>query len=326
MNLWKAGRGQGLKVLCLTALFTCILPFSKIGSVGAFPLFETTGDGFSPRAIVQAAEGEFLAVDGFNQVIWKITEDGRSIYGGRGGGADRYGEPRGGYRDGPLRDMRMNDPWDIVPYLEGYAVSDRGNHVVRYISSKGSMTAAGTGKGGYEDNLAAKAVFGSPTGLAVDEGGVLYIADTDNDVVRSLSPSGKVDTYLRGLSAPTGLCYHQGALYVADTGNNRIVKVVDGAVIWTAGTGEEGFRDGPVSQAAFSGPQRITAAEDGTIYVADTGNSAVRKILEDSVTTLPSAEADRPGLTLASPEGMLVSDGSLLVCDGFLKKIFALPG
>lgn len=151
----------------------------------------------------------------------------------------------------------------MIPYLDGYALSDRSNHVVRYISPEGAMTAAGTGKAGYEDNLASKALFAAPTGLAAGPDGILYIADTDNDVVRSLSLSGKVDTYLRGLSAPTGICFYEGALYVADTGNNRIVKAMDGAVVWSAGTGEDGFADGlcrrPCSQDLRELPRRRTA-------------------------------------------------------------------
>lgn len=325
--IWKRDKelrqmGKAMGFILSLVCSGCLLGVSLSG---AAPFFENTGDGFSPRVMVQDGEGAFLVADGFNKVIWKVTEEGRSIYAGRIGAIGRYGEPVGGYRDGSLGEMRISEPWDMVPYLDGYALSDRGNHVVRYLSSGGAMTATGTGKAGYEDNLASKAVFNSPTGLAVDEEGMLYISDTENDVVRSLSPSGKVDTYLRGLSAPTGLCYYEGALYVADTGNNRIVKVVEGAVVWSAGTGEEGFADGSVSQAMFSGPQRITAAEDGALYVSDTGNSLVRKIWGDNVSTLASAEAVDPQLTIASPEGVTVMGDYIFLCDGFLRKVFVLP-
>ena len=112
---------------------------------------------------------------------------------------------------------------------------------------------------------------------------------------------------------------------MADTGNNRIVKAMDGAVVWSAGTGEDGFADGPVSQAMFSGPQRITAAEDGALYVSDTGNSVVRKIWGDNVSTLPAADAADPDLTIASPEGMMVMGDHIYLCDSFLRKVFVLP-
>lgn len=326
-TIWKRHGTSfgGTKALGFVLSVVCSGCLLGVSLSGAAPFFDNTGDGFSPRAMVQDQEGNFLVADGFNKVIWKVAEDGRSIYAGQIGPVGKYGEPRGGYRDGTLGEMLISEPWDMVPYLEGYALSDRSNHVVRYISSKGAVTAAGSGKSGYEDNLASKAVFASPTGLAVDPDGTLYIADTDNDVVRSLSPSGKVDTYLRGLSAPTGICFHEGALYVADTGGNRIVKAVDGAVVWSAGTGEDGFEDGPVSQAMFSGPQRIAVAEDGALYVSDTGNSVVRKIWGDHVTTLPASDVADPELTIASPEGMMVMGDSIYLCDGFLRKVFVLP-
>ena len=310
-TIWKRHgmTGCGTKALGFVLSLVCSGCILGVSLSGAAPFFDNTGDGFSPRVMV----------------IWQVTEEGRSIYAGQKGAAGKYGEPRGGYRDGSLGEMLIGEPWDMIPYLDGYALSDRSNHVVRYISPEGAMTAAGTGKAGYEDNLASKALFAAPTGLAAGPDGILYIADTDNDVVRSLSLSGKVDTYLRGLSAPTGICFYEGAQYVADTGNNRIVKAMDGAVVWSAGTGEEGFADGPVSQAMFSGPQRITAAEDGALYVSDTGNSVVRKIWGDNVSTLPAADASDPHLTIASPEGMMVMGDHIYLCDSFLRKVFVLP-
>lgn len=326
-TIWKRRgmTGCGTKALGFVLSLVCSGCILGVSLSGAAPFFDNTGDGFSPRVMVQGREGCFLAADGFNKVIWQVTEEGRSIYAGQKGAAGKYGEPRGGYRDGSLGEMLIGEPWDMIPYLDGYALSDRSNHVVRYISPEGAMTAAGTGKAGYEDNLASKALFAAPTGLAAGPDGILYIADTDNDVVRSLSLSGKVDTYLRGLSAPTGICFYEGALYVADTGNNRIVKAMDGAVVWSAGTGEDGFADGPVSQAMFSGPQRMTAAEDGALYVSDTGNSVVRKIWGDNVSTLPAADAADPDLTIASPEGMMVMGDHIYLCDSFLRKVFVLP-
>ena len=195
-TIWKRRgmTGCGTKALGFVLSLVCSGCILGVSLSGAAPFFDNTGDGFSPRVMVQGREGCFLAADGFNKVIWQVTEEGRSIYAGQKGAAGKYGEPRGGYRDGSLGEMLIGEPWDMIPYLDGYALSDRSNHVVRYISPEGAMTAAGTGKAGYEDNLASKALFAAPTGLAAGPDGILYIADTDNDVVRSLSLSGKVDT------------------------------------------------------------------------------------------------------------------------------------
>lgn len=273
---------------------------------------------WGPAGICGKADGGLLVTDVFQKTVWEIQDGKRSLYAGRSGISGLYGEPEGGCRDGSRMELQMRQPWEIVPYLDGYAVSDTKNNMIRYITASQGRTAAGTGKEGYEDGRGGRALFYKPTGLAVDPAGNLYIADTGNDVIRVLTPSGQVDTYVRGLSGPTGLCYYDGALYVADTGNHRIVKVVDKTVTPVAGSGAEGNDDGAAETARFSSPQRITAAEDGTLYVSDSGNGSVRRISQGRVETLPADES------MTEPAGLYVSGQSLYVCDSFSRKIHIL--
>ena len=314
----KTSGGPGIKaalVLAAALLVSLVQPVT--GAAAEQPRV------FSPQAAAAGPENSLLVSDCYSKVIWMVTEESRTVYAGKPGPEGLYGEPLGGYEDGGRLEMRMDSPWDIVPYQEGFAVSDKGNNVIRYIGPEGAKTLAGRGKKGDLDGLGGRALFSGPAGLAADGGGNLYIADTDNDVIRILTPDGRVDTWLRGLSGPTGLCWHDGALYVADTGNHRVLKAVDGQIEWSAG-GEEGEQDGGILQARFSSPGYVAAGADGTIYVSDPGNGAVRRIRDGQVSTVAWDESRYPGMELVSPSGLIATDRDLYVCDPFSRRIFRL--
>ena len=180
--------------------------------------------------------------------------------------------------------------------------------------------------------------FDTPTGLAVDDDGTVYIADTGNNVIRAMDSDGNVTTYAGGeegctlgtlkqvrFSQPTGLYYADGVLYVADSGNHRIVAIENGMVTLVAGaqlTGDaavEGdYLDGKAEEARFANPQGIAVDDAGAVYVADTGNSAVRVIRDGFVVTLISGEAD---IRCVSPRGLLVQGDTLLVGDVFTNTL-----
>ena len=184
---------------------------------------------FCPQAVAAGPDGSLMVTDCYSKVIWKVTGDERTVYAGKPGQKGLYGEPLGGYGDGTRSEMRMEEPWDIVPYGEGYAVSDRENHMVRYIDAQGSRTLTGRGREGYEDNRGGRALFSGPTGLAADDAGNLYIADTGNAAVRKIE-NGTVATVPwdqerypgMELVSPSGLVAADGALYVCDRFNRQI--------------------------------------------------------------------------------------------------------
>lgn len=84
-TIWKRRgmTGCGTKALGFVLSLVCSGCILGVSLSGAAPFFDNTGDGFSPRVMVQGREGCFLAADGFNKVIWQVTEEGRSIYAGR---------------------------------------------------------------------------------------------------------------------------------------------------------------------------------------------------------------------------------------------------
>lgn len=128
-----------------------------------------------------------------------------------------------------------------------------------------------------------------------------------------------------GSMAASGMAVVDGVLYVADTGSHRILTVTGGRVEVLAGarlTGdaayEGGYLDGSAGVAMFSGPQGVAVGPDGSVYIADTGNSAVRVLRGGVVTTL--AAAGDSDTWPVSPRALLVYNGLLYVGDVFSRS------
>jgi len=266
-------------------------------------------------AIAADKDGTFLVADQYNKVIWRVRDGVAEQYAGMVTKPDLYGRPLGGYVDGGLEESVFGLPWAMAPFLDGWAVSDASNHAVRLIRETGVETINGRTN---EDMAVTEAgvSFDYPTGLAVDDQGNLYVSDTHHGAVRKLSRDGLVTTVADDLEDPMGLCWSDDILYIAETGANRIVTLdQDGQLKTLAGSGESGCRDGKAAEAWFSCPQQVTVGPDGTLYVSDTGNGAVRCISGGQVTTLETEEQ------LFSPAGLLVQDNTLFICDSFVRRI-----
>ena len=277
----------------------------------------------APSGITAMEDGTLLITDVYNKVVWQVKGGTSSVYAGGGTVAGPYGQPVGGYNDAGLAQSYFKYPWAVAPFLDGYAVSDAENNAVRLIRTESIQTVNGS----TTERLATTQLgvaFAYPTGLAADEEGNLYVSDTHNNAVRKISPKGVVSTVAEGLSEPMGLCWHDGALYVAESGADRVVRIVKGRVELVAGSGQPGLADGPAAQAAFSIPQGITVGGDGTVYVSDTGNSAVRRVRGGVVDTLAARDMASMDICPVSPVGLLLRQGRLYVCDTFSHRVFVL--
>ena len=315
--------------------------------VAAVPV--TAARAAEEEALPLAASGMVLAgdslyvADSYHRSVW-VVKDGRAeLLAGQASVTDLSGQPVEGYRDGAFTQAAFSEPWAIVPYRDGLLVSDSGNHVLRYLDMTASRvyTAAGTGAAGYRDGAALSAAFDAPAGLAVGDDGTVYIADTGNNVIRAMDEDGTVTTYAGGeegcalgtvsearFSQPTGLCWADGVLYVADSGNHRVVAIQGGQVTLVAGaelTGDAAYEgdclNGPAELARFSSPQGVAVDADGTVYIADTGNGAVRAVKNGYVTTLVAMDG---GSTYpVSPRGLLLAGDTLYVGDVFARALFS---
>lgn len=173
-------------------------------------------------------------------------------------------------------------------------VADQSSNTIRTISSLGvvSTLAGRAGAGGYADGLATSAIFSSPTGVAIDSQNQVFVADQNNNAVRRVSTAGMVTTLAGGVSgfqdgrgtnayfnSPQGVTVDlQGYVYVVDVNNYRVRKVTPYGNVMTLAGGSNGYMDGCGTAAYFGRMFGITVSADGTLYLADAGNNAVRKV------------------------------------------------
>ena len=273
-------------------------------------------------------ENGLLVTDTYNKVIWHLNLGKVTCYAGAINVADISGEPIGRCIDGASDKAYFMEPWDIAPFLDGYAVSDTAAHVIRFVGKDHVVTAAGQKeRSGKSDGNGTGASFNRPTGLAADDKGNLYIADTGNGSIRMMDKNGKVTTVLSGLVEPTGLCWADGMLYIAETGRSRIcrmngtkLEVIAGdTAVLEDGEYIGGFANGPVSKAKFDHPQDLVVNKDGSIFVSDTGNSCIRKIADGRVTTFVAASSTtEPPI---QPRGLLRANDTLIAADQFARTL-----
>lgn len=275
-----------------------------------------------PNGIVPDGEGGFLVTDVYGKKVWKTQGKTAQIYAGATTVKDPSGQPMGGYQDAEFEESLFREPWAISPFLGGFAVSDTANHVVRLLKDGNVETI-----NGHSDSLETGdmgVTFDTPTGLATDDHGNLYVADSTRGTIYRISEQGEVEVFWKDLNGPMGLCWKDGVLYIAETAEHRIVKIIGGNLVVVAGNGEEGEDDGAAAKATFSNPEGICVAKDGTIYVSDTVNASIRRIKNGKVDTIMSMLAE--GLTTypVSPVGMCYEDGTLYVCDPYSRRVYII--
>jgi sugar lactone lactonase YvrE len=186
----------------------------------------------NPSGIAIDTLGNVYVADQFNHRIRKITPGG--VVSTFAGGAQ-------GSKDGTGTEAQFFRPVGLVVDANGNVfVGDLFNHRIRKITPSGVVTTIAGSSGGFADGSGTAAQFAFPAGLALDKQGNLYVADTENQRIRKITPLGVVSTF--------------------------------------AGIGTQGTADGLASTAQFFLPREIDIDADGNVYIVEAGGHRVRKI------------------------------------------------
>ncbi|MCM3634387.1 stalk domain-containing protein [Paenibacillus camelliae] len=288
---------------------------------------------YTPASIIELNNGGILISDSDNHLLRLLSSNQVTSYSGLILDFDEQGFPIGAYNDGNNDSAFYNKPAGLAQDVQGNIyVADSGNHSIRMITTDGIVkTIAGNGEIGFQDGTGERAKLYSPSDVAVDHKGNVYVADTLNHVIRKIDANGAVTTlnkrservveYFPGVvteagdfkdgrlsealfNEPTGLAIDElGNLYVSDSGNQRIryIDFEQGIVKTVAGGGEYernalyapgAYANGEAEQARFSSPTGISVASDGSLLIADRNNHVIRLLADGIVYTLAGQEEE----------------------------------
>ena len=305
-----------------------IAPDSTVTTLaGGASFFRGSADGVgaaarfaAPQGLAIDRDGNLFLADTLNETIRKITPAGVvSTFAGQAGVL--------GDADGPAADARFTDPTAVAVGADGTVfVADSGNHAVRRIATDGTVTTlAHVGR----EPLA----FSGFAGIGVDPGGTVYVAEAAAGMVYAVAPDGSTRTLFAAhvgdapvdgdaatavLGGATGIAVDAGGnVFLADTASATVRRLTpDGALAtWAGALAQGGLVDGTGAAARFTVPAALAADAAGTLYVADTGNRLLRKVLPSGATTTFHA-----GLELSDnwPTAVAVdAHGNAIVVDQF---------
>ncbi|MEW6158730.1 MAG: immunoglobulin domain-containing protein, partial [Verrucomicrobiota bacterium] len=292
-----------------------------------------------PNSLAITRKGLIFVPDAKNHLIRTIAPDGAvQTWAGT-----PTGREIGGYKDGPAATAFFSVPIAVTLDPAGdLLVADSVNHRIRRVLSVGLKTVstvAGNGVTALQNGPALNASFNFPNDVVVDRGGNIFVSEFNNHTIRRIRRDGQVSTFAgngapgyadgHGSAAqfnkPGGMAIDlAGNLYVTEWASHRVRKIFpDGTVTTIAGTNVAGFKDGYGSDAQFNTPDGIAADAEGNLYVAEYGNSAIRRISPDGlVVTLAGrgthgfADGDRASAQFNHPGGIAVHpNGRLIVAD-----------
>ena len=256
-----------------------------------------------PVSVAVSHSGDFYIVDSLNYrirhistslVITTLAGNGFANYSGDGG---------------PASNSQLSNPNGVAVDAAGNIyIVDTNNSRIRKIDTHSVLTTvAGNGISGYsgDHGPAIDAQLSAPNGVAVDQAGNLYIADTSNSVIRKVTPGGVITTIAgvpgaegfagdggpalqSQLALPQGVATDTaGNIYIADTRNNRIRKVSSSGVITTIAGSSGGFLgDGnPATSAALNYPWSVAVDAAGNVLIADLYDMRIRKVSPSGIIT-----------------------------------------
>lgn len=310
--------------------FGQVTTFAGSGNTGMDNGPAITATFFGPAGLIFDKADNLYVSEFFNSDIRKITPAGvvSTLAGNGNQGAD----------NGTGAAATFFAPYDLTTDANGNIyVGDEGNNLIRKVTPAGVVsTFAGTGLEGRTNGPALTAMFDTPLGVVTDAAGNIYVADTENGLIRKIDVNGQVSTFAV-LDQSIGYLGidKQGNIYAPD--NNQIKKITPAGVITVlAGSTTAGFANGTGTAAKFNRINDVTVDPAGNVYVADADNNMIRMVTPAGVVTTvagsgarsaingPSAEA-----TFFAPYGLaLDGKGNIYVADAgnhLIRKV-ALTG
>jgi len=273
-----------------------------------------------PFNLAMDGEGNLYVSDFLNHRIRKVSAD-MQVTTVAGSGA-------AGYLEGPAMEAKFNYPRGVCLDDTGNIyVGDSWNHRIRKISTDGMVSSwAGGGTtigvqsvGDYVDASDTAARFYTPCEVSIDGDNNIYVADAYNHRIRKIAPDRMVSTLAGSgdfgpngggfnngpadeaqFNVPTALqVVLDGSVYVGDGSNHVVRKIKDGMVTTFAGSGLEGFDDGPDSLATFNFPRgNVMDYELNRLYIIDYNNHAVRILHLVSGVGIPDGSFDVRGINV----------------------------
>lgn len=249
--------------------------------------FLTTNILVEPYGVAIDAQNRVFITDATLNQIFTYDSDNGSFTNIAGAYA------KSGSANGPGFFARFSAPKGIAAARQGLVVADSANHTLRFMSVTGNVAivstlAGSSGNAGYVDGPLADARFSSPSGVAADAAGNIYVADTKNNAIRKIGLDDQVTTVATNLFEPQGLALSgDGRLFIADTRNHAIKVLSGGVVTWFAGSTNRlsGSEDSYFAEEAlFNSPSGLLFL-GGTLglLVTDTGNHTIRRVYFDPI-------------------------------------------
>jgi hypothetical protein len=283
------------------------------------PAADVTRDGPRSSATFRAPFGlalsplsQLYVTDEADSVVRKISNDNVTTIAGAAG---VIGATEGQF-------ARFHGPRGVtVTPLDGFVfVADTQNQEIRILYTGGPFIPAFAVGGaaelsGYVDDVADRSRFNLPSGIAATLRGNLYVADTQNNLIRTMTQiTGTIglftiSTFARDLHAPMGVAVGPNeVVYVADTDDHTIRKFVNGTVSVLAGqSGAAGNSDGRGAEARFDHPAAVAVDARGNLFVTD--RNGVRRVAPSGlVTTVVRGLGSLTGIVVDGSDRILVAD------------------
>lgn len=292
----------------------------------------------TPRGVFARTGGEIVIADNMNSCLREV-DNGDVITTITGSGDPGFNHPE---------NIAMDGDGNIY-------IADKDNHRIRKLEPSGKVTTvAGTGSGGYsgDGGAATSAQLNHPNDVFVDSAGNIYIADTDNHVIRKVDTVGDISTVAGDgtlvpgdsgdngaatsakLDSPKGVYVDSsGNIYIADTNNCRIRMVTAATGVIDRIAGKPGLSsgrclyegDGPANAKGLNKPHGVFVDTSGNFYIADTDSHIIRKVAAGQMTTVAGTPTisgysgdygAAASATLTSPKSVFVDGaGNLFVAD-----------